>query len=78
MKALPVVHGVKVADLNGDGLAEDSNGNGVLDFNDLVLLFQQMGSAEFQNNYELFDWNSNGAIDFNDVVEMFRRAILGN
>ncbi|MCI0796647.1 MAG: hypothetical protein J4N99_07505 [Chloroflexi bacterium] len=78
VKALPVVHGVKVADLNGDGLAEDINGNGVLDFNDMVLLFQQMGSAEFQNNYELFDWNSNGAIDFNDVVEMFRRAILGN
>ena len=58
-------------DPNHDGLYEDLNGNGALDFNDVVLFFNQM---EWINGHEpagLFDFNHNGRIDFNDVVILF-------
>lgn len=67
----------KVADLDGDGLAEDVNGNGRLDFDDLSKLFMNIDSPEVVSNADLFDWNGNGVLDFEDLVEMFERAILG-
>ena len=64
-----------VQDLDGDGLAEDVNGNGRADFDDLVTLFQHMLSPEVQNNQEYFDFNGNGWLDFDDIVEMFRTML---
>ena len=58
-------------DLDHDGLYEDVNGNGVADFNDVVLYFNQI---EWIGNNEpnvAFDFNRNGRIDFGDVVTLF-------
>lgn len=58
-------------DLDGDGKAEDINGNGRLDFADLVVLFQQKDSPEVQNNQSDFDFNGNGFVDLDDIVTLF-------
>jgi PKD repeat protein len=56
------------ADPDNDGVFEDVNGNGRLDFNDVVILFENLPDAEtpFQ------DVNNNGRIDFDDIVELFQ------
>jgi len=57
-------------DLDGDGLCEDMDGNGSLDFFDVELFFENIGSQAIQNNPELFDFNQNGGIDLADVVTL--------
>jgi hypothetical protein len=54
-------------DLDNDGVLEDINGNGRLDFNDVVALFENLADAEVQFQ----DVNENGRIDFDDIVELF-------
>ena len=54
-----------------DGLYEDINGNGVLDFNDVVLYFNQMDWIADNEPVGAFDFNRNGRIDFNDIVVLF-------
>ena len=58
-------------DPDSDGLYEDINGNGRPDFNDVVMLFNNLewitGSQLVQN----FDFNGNGWIDFNDIIKLF-------
>jgi len=58
-------------DLAGDGLSEDINGNGVRDFNDVVLFFNQMDWIAANEPVGTFDFNKNGQIDFNDIVRLF-------
>ena len=58
-------------DLNGDSLADDVNGNGRLDFDDIVKFFKYMDSQEVQNNQDDFDFNGNGTVDMQDIVELF-------
>jgi PKD repeat protein len=58
-------------DLDHDGLYEDVNGNGVLDFNDVVLFFNQMDWIAENEPVSAFDFNHNGQIDFNDIVILF-------
>ena len=58
-------------DLDGDGRAEDTNGNGRLDFADIVTLFEHMASAEVQGNQADFDFNGNGSFDMDDIVQLF-------
>lgn len=48
-----------VQDLNLDGLAEDINGNGRFDFNDIVVLFDNIESPAIQNVAPIFDLNEN-------------------
>ena len=60
-----------VQDNNCDGFAEDLNGNGRIDFMDIVLLFIHKDSPEVQNNIELFDRDLDGDVDFNDIVLAF-------
>jgi|GEM_PF-1947388 len=65
------------SDLDGDGLLEDVNGNGVCDFADVVLLFQQMPSGSYINvngyaNYFNFSHAAvHSVISFADVVALF-------
>lgn len=61
-------------DLNGDGHYEDVNGNGVPDFNDVVLFFNQLDWIPEHEPVAGFDFNSNGQIDFNDVVRLFNQV----
>lgn len=62
-------------DLSGDGRAEDLNGNGRLDFADVVLLFRHLQSPEVQSDAELFDFNGNGRVDTADVIVLFKTLV---
>ena len=59
-------------DPDNDGIYEDMNGNGIRDFNDLVLFFNQMEWIQANEPVGLFDFNGNGIIDFDDIVRLFR------
>jgi len=58
-------------DINGDGLYEDLNGNGRLDFNDIIVFFNNMDWISANQPIAAFDFNKNGRIDFADVVKLF-------
>ena len=58
-------------DLNGDSLYEDINGNGRLDFADVVTYFNNMAWITQNEPVTYFDYNRNGRIDFSDVVNLF-------
>jgi streptogramin lyase len=60
-------------DTNGDGRYDDVNGNRALDFNDVVLYFNQMDWIAANEPLAAFDYNGNGQIDFNDVVWLFNQ-----
>jgi PKD repeat protein len=64
--------GLPPADLDGDGTYEDINGNGLLDFNDVITYFRYMNWIEDNQTIQYFDFNRNGWIDFNDVILLFR------
>jgi len=61
------------ADLDQDGLYEDINGNGELDFDDVVAYYENMDWLEENMQLEFFDYNNNGLIDFDDVVKLYNR-----
>jgi chitinase len=61
-------------DPDKDGLYEDLNGNGRLDFADVTLFFGQMDWIAANEPVAAFDMNGNGRIDFNDIVMVFREA----
>jgi parallel beta-helix repeat protein len=58
-------------DPDGDGIYEDLNGNGRLDFADVVLYFNQMTWIAANEPIAAFDLNGNGRIDFADIVALF-------
>ena len=58
-------------DLDYDNLYEDINGNGMLDFDDVVAYYDNMEWIEENVQLELFDYNKNGLIDFDDVVKLY-------
>ncbi len=58
-------------DLDGDGLYEDVNGNGRMDFADVILYFTQMTWIAVNEPQGSFDFNGNGRIDFADVTTLF-------
>ncbi len=58
-------------DADGDGLYDDTNGNGRKDFADVVLFFNQMTWIAANEPVPAFDCNGNGRIDFADVVWLF-------
>jgi hypothetical protein len=58
-------------DPDADGLYEDLNGNERMDFNDVVLMFNQMQWIAANEPVSAFDFNGNGRIDFNDIVKLF-------
>jgi len=71
-EVLPVPSGqISPSDPDHDGIYEDLNGNGGLDFNDVVLFFNQMEWIAENEPLGAFDFNQNGLIDFNDIVRLF-------
>jgi len=58
-------------DPDSDGIYEDLNGNGRLDFADVVLYFNQMTWIAANEPIAAFDLNGNGRIDFADIVALF-------
>jgi len=67
----------KPRDQNGNGLYEDVNGNGRLDFDDAVTLFQgYMGNDSCaSNNERYFDLNDNGRLDSDDAVKLVGKVV---
>jgi PKD repeat protein len=67
-----IASATNINDLDGDGLYEDLNGNGRLDFDDVVCLFENF---DILGAHPLiaacFDFNHNGRLDFADVVALF-------
>jgi len=61
-------------DLDGDGLYEDINGNGRLDFDDVVKFFQHFDEPVISQYPRYYDFNRNGRLDYDDIVELFRRV----
>ena len=64
-------------DLDGDGTAEDLNGNSRFDFADIVALFDHMDSPEVQGDIAAFDFNGNGLLDMADLQTLFDLLIAG-
>ena len=58
---------LKPNDLDGDGLYEDLNGNGILDFDDVVRLYDGLDYL----NSDKFDFNVDGVLDFEDVIALY-------
>ncbi len=58
-------------DPDGDGLYEDINGNGMIDFDDIVQFFKYMEWIENNEPIHCFDFNKNDHIDFDDIVKLF-------
>ncbi len=61
-------------DPDGDGEYEDLNGNGRLDFDDVVLFFRRKDSEAITDHTDAYDYNDNGRIDFDDVNVLFEEA----
>ena len=60
-------------DTNGDYLMEDINGNGRLDYDDVVVYYQNMDwiSAQYDVGISPYDYNHNGRIDYDDLVLLY-------
>gem|GEM_PF-1465967 len=61
-------------DPDGDGLYEDLNGNGRLEFADVAACFHAVEWIAAVEPVDCFDYNGNGRIDFNDIVVLFREV----
>ncbi len=66
------VNGVVPQDNDGDGLYEDLNGNGQVEFTDVIKFDYQRNDPAIQNNSDAYDFNENGRLDLDDVVSLFR------
>ncbi len=67
-------------DPDGDFLYEDINGNGRLDYDDIVLYYENMQWIRDQDDVgiEPFDYNRNGRIDYDDVVVLYQELLAGH
>jgi PKD repeat protein len=66
-------------DPDGDGLYEDINGNGILDYDDVVAFYQNMAwvAGNTAVGIEPYDFNGNDRIDYDDVVVLYYRILAG-
>ncbi|NLV26701.1 MAG: hypothetical protein GXY48_06000 [Methanomicrobiales archaeon] len=62
----------RMQDTDEDGRFEDLNGNGNLDMQDLVLLFQNFRWIGESNISARIDFNQNGRADYADIVTIFQ------
>ena len=58
-------------DPDKDGIYEDLNANGRLDFTDIVLYFTYLEWIAENEPVAAFDLNGNGRIDFADITALF-------
>ena len=59
-------------DLDGDGLYEDVNGDGVANFADVIACFQNYDWIRTNEWVGFFDFNLNGHFDLADTIGLFR------
>jgi len=67
-------------DPDGDFLYEDINGNGRLDYDDIVLYYGNMQWIRDQDDVgiEAYDYNQNSRIDYDDVVVLYQELLSRN
>jgi PKD repeat protein len=58
-------------DPDSDGLYEDLNANGAIDFDDVIVFFNHMAWMQGNEPAALFDFNKNSEIDFDDIIRLF-------
>jgi PKD repeat protein len=58
-------------DPDHDGRYEDINGNVIMDFDDVVVYYDNMDWIGENANVAFFDYNNNNLIDFDDVVKLY-------
>jgi glucose/arabinose dehydrogenase len=68
----PIVGDSPPTDPNDDGLYEDVNGDGEVNYDDVVDLFDHFEDDAVQNNPDAYDFNGNGRLDFDDITELYR------
>jgi hypothetical protein len=61
-------------DVDGCGYCEDINGNGRVDFDDVVLFYSNMDWITMHEPVDLFDFNKNDRIDYDDIVDLYHRV----
>jgi secreted PhoX family phosphatase len=61
-------------DPDGDGRYEDVNGNGRMDYDDIVLLFEEFDSDAVRMNEAAYDFNENGELDYDDIVSLYEEV----
>ncbi len=64
----------RAADPDGDGYYEDLNGNGRVDYDDVVTYFENMENEQMQANAAYYDYNDNGRIDYTDLIDLFNQV----
>ncbi|WP_048145132.1 dockerin type I domain-containing protein [Methanosphaerula palustris] len=57
--------------MDRDGRYKDMNGNGSVDFNDMVLYFNQLNWIAENEPLVAFDQSEDNRVDFNDMVALF-------
>jgi alkaline phosphatase D len=67
----PVVGSDAPTDPDRDGRYEDLNGNGRLDYDDVVELFERIDADSVRLNEAAYDFNENGKLDFDDIVDLY-------
>lgn len=62
------------ADPNRDGRCEDVNGDGTVNYEDVVTLFEAVGDSSIPDeDANALDFNGNGRVDFADVVTLYEQ-----
>lgn len=69
-----LIDGVRPTDPDGDGYYEDLNGNGRLDFDDVVTFSTHRTDANVTRHRSAYDLNGDGAIDARDVELLFEEV----
>jgi secreted PhoX family phosphatase len=69
-----VTGGSAPTDPDGDGLYEDLNGNGRLDYEDIEILFSNFDADSVTMNKSAYDFNENGQLDFDDIVDLYEEV----
>ena len=69
-----VTGGSAPTDPDGDGLYEDLNGNGRLDYDDVRVLFENFETDSVRLNKAAYDINENGELDFDDIVDLYEEV----
>ncbi len=59
-------------DPDGDGDYEDLNGNGRVDYQDVVTYFEEMDDERMRADARYYDYDDDGRIDYTDLVSLFR------
>ncbi len=59
-------------DPDGDGYYEDLNGNGITDYHDVELFYQNFQWITQNEPVKYFDINGNGIIDYDDISLLFK------